>query len=449
MAKYTRAFWTANTAELLERMAYYAVFIVITFYLSNTLGFSDIEAGIISGLFSGGLYLLPLFTGAFADKMGYRKSIIIAFSLLSAGYLLQGLLPVMLESAGLVQYGEKTVYTGLIESWERYLIIPVLIILMIGGAFIKSIISASVARETTSETRAKGYSIFYMMVNIGSFTGKSVIDPLRSAVGDSAYIYINFFSATLCAIAFIAVLLFYHSAHHTGEGKSVKEVVNGLTKVFSNGRLLVLILIVTGFWIVQQQLYATMPKYVIRLAGETAKPGWIANVNPFVVVVCVNFVTQLMAKRKALTSIIVGMFLIPLSALVMATGNLFEGNIIGLHPITFMMIAGIAIQALAECFISPRYLEYFSLQAPKGEEGLYLGFSHLHSFLSSILGFGLSGFLLAKYCPEPTLFESTEAWQTATVNAHYIWYWFAAIGMISTIALIIYARVNKTKTENV
>ena len=449
MAKYTRAFWTANTAELLERMAYYAVFIVITFYLSNTLGFSDIEAGIISGLFSGGLYLLPLFTGAFADKMGYRKSIIIAFSLLSAGYLLQGLLPIMLESAGLVLYGEKTVFTGLIESWERYLIIPVLIILMIGGAFIKSIISASVARETTSETRAKGYSIFYMMVNIGSFTGKSVIDPLRSAVGDSAYIYINFFSATLCAIAFIAVLLFYHSAHHTGEGKSVKEVVNGLTKVFSNGRLLILILIVTGFWIVQQQLYATMPKYVIRLAGETAKPGWIANVNPFVVVVCVNFVTQLMAKRKALTSIIVGMFLIPLSALVMATGNLFEGEILSLHPITFMMITGIAIQALAECFISPRYLEYFSLQAPKGEEGLYLGFSHLHSFLSSILGFGLSGFLLAKYCPEPTLFESSEAWQAATVNAHYIWYWFAAIGMISAIALILYAQVNKNKAENI
>ena len=113
------------------------------------------------------------------------------------------------------------------------------------------------------------------------------------------------------------------------------------------------------------------------------------------------------------------------------------------------MITGIAIQALAECFISPRYLEYFSLQAPKGEEGLYLGFSHLHSFLSSILGFGLSGFLLAKYCPEPTLFESSEAWQAATVNAHYIWYWFAAIGMISAIALIIYAQINKNKAKNI
>ena len=445
MSKYSKAFWTANTAEMLERMAYYAVFIVITFYLSNTLGFSDIEAGIISGVFSGGLYLLPLFTGAFADKIGYRKSIIVAFSLLAIGYLLQGLLPIMLESGGLVKYGEITVYTGLVESWERYLIFPILIILMVGGSFIKSIISASVARETTSETRAKGYSIFYMMVNIGSFSGKSVIDPLRSYVGDSAYIYINFFSATLCVLAFIAILLFYHSAHHSGEGKSIKEVMQGLVKVFSNGRLLVLILIVTGFWIVQQQLYATMPKYVIRLAGETAKPGWIANVNPFVVVVFVNLVTQVMAKRKALTSIVIGMFLIPLSAMVMATGNMFEGAILGMHPITVMMIVGIVFQALAECFISPRYLEYFSLQAPKGEEGLYLGFSHLHSFLSSILGFGLSGILLSKYCPDPNMFESAEAWQMATVNAHYIWYWFAAIGLVSAVALIVYAKLNKTK----
>jgi len=57
-----------------------------------------------------------------------------------------------------------------------------------------------------------------------------------------------------------------------------------------------------------------------------------------------------------------------------------------LHPLTIMMIVGIAIQGLAECFISPRFLEYFSFQAPKGEEGLYLGFSHLHSFFSAIAG---------------------------------------------------------------
>ena len=108
MAKFTKAYWTATSAELLERMAYYAIFIVITLYLSNTLGFSDIEASIISGLFSGGLYLLPLFTGAYSDKIGYRKAMLLAFSLLAVGYLFLGALPLFLESGGLVEYGEIT-----------------------------------------------------------------------------------------------------------------------------------------------------------------------------------------------------------------------------------------------------------------------------------------------------------------------------------------------------
>ena len=111
--------------------------------------------------------------------------------------------------------------------------------------------------------------------------------------------------------------------------------------------------------------------------------------------------------------------------------------------LTLMMVLGIVVQGLAECFISPRYLEYFSLQAPKGEEGLYLGFSHLHSFLSSILGFGLSGYLLDKYCPEPTLFASKAEWAAAASHAQYIWYYFGVIALISAIALIVYGQVTK------
>lgn len=83
MAKFSKPFWVANFVELLERLAYYAVFIVITLYLSNVWGFSDIEAGVIAGLFSAMLYLLPLFAGAYADKIGFRTAIILAFSLLT------------------------------------------------------------------------------------------------------------------------------------------------------------------------------------------------------------------------------------------------------------------------------------------------------------------------------------------------------------------------------
>lgn len=442
--RFTKAFWVSTSVELLERMAYYAVFIVLTIYLSTILGFNDFEASLISGLFSGGLYLLPIFSGAYADKIGFRQSMLIAFSLLSVAYIGLGIFPTLLEAMGLVDYGETTHFNGLQESSARWIIVPILVVLMIGGSFIKSIISASVAKETTEATRARGYSIFYMMVNIGAFTGKTIIDPLRDEIGEQAYIYINYFSGAMTVLALIAVFFFYKSTHTSGEGKSLKEIGDGFIRIMTNWRLLVLILIVTGFWIVQQQLYATMPKYVIRMAGDAAKPGWIANVNPFVVVCCVSFITRLMAKRSAITSMNIGMFLIPVSALLMACGNLFQNDLIGgMSNITLMMVLGIVVQALAECFISPRYLEYFSLQAPKGEEGMYLGFSHLHSFLSSILGFGLAGVLLTEYCPDPALFDTREAWEAASANAHYIWYYFAGIGVIAAVALLVFARITK------
>ena len=442
--RFTKAFWVSTSVELLERMAYYAVFIVLTIYLSTILGFNDFEASLISGLFSGGLYLLPIFSGAYADKIGFRQSMLIAFSLLSVAYIGLGIFPTLLEAMGLVDYGETTHFNGLQESSARWIIVPILVVLMIGGSFIKSIISASVAKETTEATRARGYSIFYMMVNIGAFTGKTIIDPLRDEIGEQAYIYINYFSGAMTVLALIAVFFFYKSTHTSGEGKSLKEIGDGFIRIMTNWRLLVLILIVTGFWIVQQQLYATMPKYVIRMAGDAAKPGWIANVNPFVVVCCVSFITRLMAKRSAITSMNIGMFLIPVSALLMACGNLFQNDLIGgMSNITLMMVLGIVVQALAECFISPRYLEYFSLQAPKGEEGMYLGFSHLHSFLSSILGFGLAGVLLTEYCPDPALFDTREAWEAASTNAHYIWYYFAGIGVIAAVALLAFAKITK------
>ena len=214
-----------------------------------------------------------------------------------------------------------------------------------------------------------------------------------------------------------------------------------------------LILIVSGFWIIQQQMYATMPKYVLRMVGPTASPEWISNVNPFVVMTSVMLVTHLMRNVRAITSMNVGMLLMPLSALCMASSPLLESAFgsplhlpfsIMAHPVTVMLIIGIVIQGLAESFISPRYLEFFSLQAPKGEEGLYLGFGHLHSFFSSLLGFGLSGYLLAAYCPDPRTLTPEQALY-AYDQANYIWFYFAAIGLLSALALYAYTAVTKRR----
>jgi dipeptide/tripeptide permease len=417
--KFPKTFWTANIVELFERAAYYAVFIAITLYLSRIVGFNDIEAAWVGGIFSAGLYFLPPFTGALADKIGFRNAIILAFALLSLGYFSLGAFP------------------------YKSVVLPALVILMFGGSFIKSIITGTVAKTTTPETRAKGYSIFYGIVNVGAFLGKTFAYPLRIEWGLTS---INFFSALMSFIALIVVIFFYKNINTEGEGKSLKAVWAGFVKVVTNLRLLTLIFIVTGFWIIQHQLYATMPKYVLRTVGEHASPEWIANVNPAIVMIMVMFITHLMKKVKAVSSMAVGMFLMPVSALLMASSGLLESfagksiSILGLfnaHPITVMMILGIMVQGLAECFISPRYLEFFSLQAPKGEEGLYLGFSHLHSFLSSILGFGISGYLLTAYVPDPKTLTSAQL-ATAYDKSFMVWYYFAAIGLTAAIALVIY-----------
>lgn len=442
--KFPRAFWVANTVELFERAAYYGVFIVITLYLSRIIGFNDIEAAIIAGTFQALLYFLPTFAGAYADKIGFRRSLMLAFGLLTLGYAGMGALPTFFESAGLVEYGDTTIFNGLDTSVQRYAVIPVMALVVLGGSFIKSVITGTVAKETTAENRARGYSIFYAMVNIGAFSGKTIVKPLREAMGNEGLVWISYFSAVMTLLGLIVVFLMYKSREHSGEGKTIGELWDGFMRVLMNTRLIVLILIITGFWMVQHQMYATMPKYVLRLAGEAASPSWYANVNPLVVFTTVGLVTHFMRKRTALFSMTVGMFIMPVSALFMASGNLMTNDILGMHPVAFMMVVGIAFQGFAETFISPRFLEYFSFQAPKGEEGLYLGFSHLHSFISSILGFFISGVLLDRFCPDPRLFASREEWAEAAQNAHYIWYFFVGIALISAIALIIYGKVVKS-----
>ena len=73
--------------------------------------------------------------------------------------------------------------------------------------------------------------------------------------------------------------------------------------------------------------------------------------------------------------VLVAMAMIPMSSLAMASSSWFSGNVnlfgIEVHPITFMMVIGIAIQGLAECFLSPKWLEFASKQAPRGKEGVF------------------------------------------------------------------------------
>jgi len=432
--RFPRFFWVANSIELFERAAYYGTFITLTVYLTREIGFTDVETGWITAFFAGLLYLAPTFTGAIADKIGFRNALAIAFFLLASGYSLLGALQIKATA------------------------ITALSLILLGGSFVKPIITGTVAKASDEVNRARAYSIFYQIVNIGAFLGKTVAKPLRTELGLK---YINFYSAGMALIALVLVIFLYRNIDTAGMGKSMKEAAQGLLRVLKNVRFMILILITAGFWTIQGQLYATMPKYALRMIGEGAAPEWLANINPFVVVLFVVPITHLVRKIRPVSSIAISLFIIPLSALSVSlspvlenmTGHSVSFGFFHLHPITVALIVGIALQGLAECFLSPRYLEFASKQAPPDEVGLYMGYAHLNTFFAWLIGFAVSGYLLEAFCPDPRTLSFAEQQQRlaalagqapmpeAYAHAHYIWYVFAGIGLFAFVCLLIYKMI--------
>ncbi|HRX83912.1 MAG TPA: MFS transporter [Phycisphaerae bacterium] len=443
--RFPRTFWFANGAELFERAAYYGMFIEISLFLTSEIGFGDVAAGWIAGAFGSVIYLLPMFLGAMADAIGFRRSLMLAFGTLTAGYAVLG-------TAG-------TLVAGTLVC--KLTAIVALLLIMFGGAIVKPVISATVAKCSDSAHRARAFSIFYAVVNIGAFTGKSVAAPVREFLGLE---YIGFYAAVMALGAFVLVTLFYVEVKSEGIGRPAREVIAGLLKVFTHVRFLALILIVAGFWAIQGQLYATMPKYMIRLLGEGSKPEWFANINPAVVVLLVVPITHLVRQFRAENSIAIGLFIIPLSALSIALTPTVAAGIgdtvnltstFQLPTLALMVAIGIALQGLAECFLSPKFLEYASNQAPKGEEGLYLGYQHLTTFFAWLFGFALSGYLLDEYCPDPgtlsaaskvqyeAAMQGTAALPAEYAHANQLWYYFAVIGATAFCAIIVFKYVTR------
>lgn len=429
--RFPAAFWTANSIELFERAAYYGTFITLAVFLTRVVGFTDVQAGWIGALFSSMIYLLPFFSGAIADRIGFRSALVLAFALLSIGYATLGMFPTKLP------------------------VVASLALIVVGGSFVKPIITGTVAKSSDATNRARAYSLFYMMVNIGSFSGKTIAKPVRVELGLD---HVPLYSAGAAFIALLVVLFVYWPTEDPdARPRNVRDTLRGMATALSNLRFLTLILITAGFWAIQGQLYASMPKYVLRLVGEHASPEWYANVNPLVVVLFVVPITHLVRKIEAVKSIGIALLLVAMSPLTMSMAHVITGRVdllgYAFHPITIMMVLGIAIQGVSECFLSPRYLEFASKQAPRGQEGLYLGYAQTNTFFAWFFGFILSGYLLEAFCPDPrTLPAAVQAQYQAAMagqgalpaayaHAHYIWYTFTAIGLIAFASLVIFHRV--------
>lgn len=148
------SFWTANIMELFERIAYYGQAAVLSIYLRDYLHFTEGSAGTLSSIFGGLLYGLPIFAGAIIDKIGFRKSFLFAFSVLSIGYSTLGF-----------------TYNFANDTNLFFIVLFLLVFTAIGGSFIKPSVLGTINYTTTEKSKTMGYSIYYWLVNIGGALG--------------------------------------------------------------------------------------------------------------------------------------------------------------------------------------------------------------------------------------------------------------------------------------
>src|SRR5436309_1062309 len=154
-----RSFWVATISELFERLSYYAASATLASYLHETLNFGVKQAGSLTGLFGALVWFLAAFGGTLADRLGFRRSLSLAYFTLSCSYFLLGSLgaPWLAPVRNAMPLG--------------VLVTIVLMLPALGIALVKPCVVGTTARASKENVRSIGYSIYYTLVNIGGAAG--------------------------------------------------------------------------------------------------------------------------------------------------------------------------------------------------------------------------------------------------------------------------------------
>ena len=94
--------------------------------------------------------------------------------------------------------------------------------------------------------------------------------------------------------------------------------------------------------------------------------------------------------------------------------------------------------ALGEALQAPRYYEYVSDLAPKEQVGTYMGFAFLPVAIGTFFAGMIAGPLVEHYIGYKT--DTGFIAGPGSANPHAMWYWVGLIGIVSTLAMILFAR---------
>jgi POT family proton-dependent oligopeptide transporter len=366
---FERPFWVANISELFERLSYYAVFASLARYLHETLNFQAEQASSLTGLFGGLVWFLAAFGGTLADRLGFRRSLSLAYLILSTSYFLIG----SIGSAWLAPVRNAMPLGVLVAI---LLMLPAL-----GIALVKPCVVGTTARASNENVRSIGYSIYYTLVNIGGAAGPYVAHWVHQHMRVE-----NVFRVAALSVfaMFFAVLLFFKEPRRPDEPiLTLKQVITNFGTVLSNPRFLIFLLIFSGYWIAYWQEFIILPIYIHDYINPKTDTELLLVTGP-VVVISFTMVTSLLTQRvPAFRAIILG--------------TLISGGawlLLVVHPSVLMAFITLIAIAIGELTQSPRYYEYVSRLAPPGQQGTYMGFAFLPIGIGSLIGGKFGGMLI-------------------------------------------------------
>lgn len=416
LAPFPRVFWVAIGLEVLERLAFYGVYINLGVYLTQTVGLSDTENGTLLGLFALVRAWLPVGTGALADRLGFRRALLLSF----AFYILA--------------YAALFAFPSRVGAWGA------VFGMAFAGAFLKPVIPGTVRRYAPAGRETQGFSLFYASVNAGSVVGKILTKIVRTLVSLRASM-VNSILACLVGLAFAYFAFFEPTEAEGASGSSgssgssassassagapapakpaAAAFLPSLRTALTDRRLVVFLVVVSGYYLLIEQFYQTFPVYIVRVFGEKAPREEITLINPLSIALFQVFVGRVTKRLPAVPAMAFGIFVGALSMALM-----------GAVPTLFGAAGSFFVFALAEMIYSPRYYEYVSSFAPKGREGLYMGLSLAPFGVGGLVGGVLSGRLIAAYLPKNGPAQPLRVWGT-----------YAVIGLVCAAALAVYAVV--------
>ncbi|MBM4353688.1 MAG: peptide MFS transporter [Deltaproteobacteria bacterium] len=440
---FPRSFWTANTTELFERGAYYSVASFIVIYLGQ-LGLGDYWPSTLNGFLWSIVYFLPILSGTIADQVGFRRALVAAFLLLCSGYFLMGV-PVW--------FGGQTLSpsVGSEVTATAAAVVPVvlgMLLIGLGGSVVKPCISGTV--QKTHRGRATlAFAIFYMVINIGSLFGRGVSFYVRTHS-----MLANIFAVgTGCAAMALLVVLFAYRDPESEAGyvagppkpkRSIPRILADMVLVLRNPRFSLFLLVSSGFWFLYSQVYNVLPLYLKKVVETDPAVDIYTMANPLVIVCFQLLVTHLFGKMRPIRSIVVGTVIIGLSMavnIIPALAGSVRTPFLDLLPVgASLIVLSVALVAFGELFTSARMFEYIGALAPKGQEGLFLGYANLPTAIGALIG-GPAGAAIFNevMCTGATkrpdgLLELDPTWNSAG------WLILMTIGLLSALSMWLYNR---------